>query len=196
MQGHPIAVYAQSGCRYWTVRGGHAGGPSNVDAGQPLDGGLRSDNANGLRLGSLRAASDLELDPLVLLQRAVALRLDRGEVDEDVPAPVVGADEAVALLSVEPLHGPLRHDLSSWFVREHAPCASGGMYTSAAPGPPQRRGTDCGDQVPPQEVTHMHQTGEKYTRGSQGSRPKLTWYTPLRVCTKGHRWSSPTRQSR
>src|SRR5690606_13428083 len=51
------------------------------------------------------ALGDLELDLLVLLERAVAARRDGRVVGEDVGAAVVGGDEAEALFSVEPLHG-------------------------------------------------------------------------------------------
>src|SRR3712207_6817158 len=68
-----------------------------------------SDGANLLRLRPLLALSDLELHPLVLLQRAVAAGLDGREVDEHVSTPAVDGDEAEALVCVEPLHGSLRH---------------------------------------------------------------------------------------
>src|SRR5690606_35377158 len=73
----------------------------------------RSDRADAVRLRALRALRDLELDTLGVLERAVAVSLDRAVVDEHVGsvAPVL-LDEAVALLSVEPLHGSLCHVLS------------------------------------------------------------------------------------
>src|SRR5215813_14378427 len=67
------------------------------------------DGANLLRLGALLALGDLKLDPLVLLQRAVAARLDGGEVHEHVRSAAVDSDEAEALFGVEPLDGSLRH---------------------------------------------------------------------------------------
>src|SRR5215813_10022348 len=67
------------------------------------------DGANLLRLRTLLALGDLELDPLVLLQRAVAARLDRGEVHEHVGSATVHGDEAEAFFGVEPLDGSLRH---------------------------------------------------------------------------------------
>src|ERR1700704_2918930 len=54
------------------------------------------------------ALGDLELDPLTLFEGAVAIRLDRREVDEYVLATVDG-DEAVSLVRVEPLDGALSH---------------------------------------------------------------------------------------
>jgi len=54
------------------------------------------------------ALRDLELDPLALFEGAIPVRLDRGEVDENVLATVDG-DEAVTLVRVEPLNGALSH---------------------------------------------------------------------------------------
>src|SRR6266542_7029917 len=61
-----------------------------------------------LRLGSLLALGDVELDLLPFLQAAVAAAGDRAEVHEHVRA-TLDRDEAVALLAVEPLHCALRH---------------------------------------------------------------------------------------
>jgi hypothetical protein len=71
-----------------------------------------SDDADGLGLRAFGATGDLELDALVLLQRTLPVRLDRAEMYEDVAATVISADEAIALLGVEPLHGSLGHVLS------------------------------------------------------------------------------------
>ena len=71
-----------------------------------------SDRADVLRLRALLALTDLELDALVLLERAVAAALDGLEVHENVRVTAVGGDEAEALLRVEPLDGALRHDMS------------------------------------------------------------------------------------
>src|SRR5215470_18138937 len=68
-----------------------------------------SDGADLLGLRTLLALGNLELDPLVLLQGAVAARLDRGEVHEHVGSTAVHGDEAEALFGVEPLDGSLRH---------------------------------------------------------------------------------------
>src|SRR5690606_23915015 len=69
----------------------------------------RSQRADVLRLRALRTLRDVELDLLVLVQRAVAARLDGRVVGEHVSAAVLGGDEAEALLSVEPLHGSNSH---------------------------------------------------------------------------------------
>src|SRR2546423_14906453 len=66
------------------------------------------DDAYLLRLRALLALRDFELDALPVLERLVAVHLDRREVDEHV-LPPVDRDEAVALLAVEPLHGALCH---------------------------------------------------------------------------------------
>src|SRR4029077_18990101 len=69
--------------------------------------GLRDhDHLVGLRAPV--ALRDLELDPLPLLEGAVAIRLDRREMDENVLATVDG-DEAVSLVRVKPLDGALSH---------------------------------------------------------------------------------------
>src|SRR5690606_29852457 len=67
--------------------------------------GVSSQRSDVRRLQALRAFSGLELDALVLFQRAVSARLDCGVVREDVRAAVVWCDEAEALLCVEPLDG-------------------------------------------------------------------------------------------
>src|SRR3954447_16116367 len=69
----------------------------------------RSERTNVLRLRTLRALRDVELDLLVLVEGLVALRLDRGVVNEDVVAAVLLSDEAETLLGVEPLDGALSH---------------------------------------------------------------------------------------
>ena len=66
------------------------------------------DDLDPVRLRALGALDDVELHALVLVERAVAVGLDGGVVDEHV-LPAVHGDEAVALLVVEPLHGALCH---------------------------------------------------------------------------------------
>src|SRR4051794_16541436 len=70
---------------------------------------VSSDEADLVGLRALLALRDLELDPLVLLQAAVAAGLDRGEVHEHVGATPVLADETGALVGVAPLRGSLWH---------------------------------------------------------------------------------------
>src|SRR5262249_60431220 len=62
----------------------------------------RSDNPDVLRFLALPTGCNVELDPLALVEGAIPVTLDRGIVHEDVVPPLDG-DEAVALLSVEPL---------------------------------------------------------------------------------------------
>src|SRR5690606_22087782 len=92
----------------------------------------RSERRDVRRLGALGTLRHVELDLLVLLERAVAARVDRGEVREDVSAALVGGDDAEALLGVEPLdgsgsHGDLLQELEGTALgfggREH-PCVS------------------------------------------------------------------------
>ena len=56
-----------------------------------------SDDADVLGFLALSTGADVELDRLALFERAVAVALDRREVDEDVVGAFTG-DEPVALL--------------------------------------------------------------------------------------------------
>src|SRR5215208_8014825 len=67
---------------------------------EPHMGGLRA----------LLAFGNLKLDGLALFQRAVAGGLNRAEVDEDIGAAIDG-DEAIALVSVEPLDSSSGHSV-------------------------------------------------------------------------------------
>src|SRR5699024_1052971 len=69
----------------------------------------RSERADRLRLRALLSLADLELDLLVLLEGLESTALDGGVVDKDVSGAVLGRDEPVALLRVEPLDGALCH---------------------------------------------------------------------------------------
>ena len=71
---------------------------------------VSGDDYDVRRLQALGALLDLELNPLVLLQRAEASGVDRGEVREHIRGPVLGGDEAEALLSVEPLDHTSSHN--------------------------------------------------------------------------------------
>src|SRR5262249_45201151 len=53
-------------------------------------------------LQALRAADDFKLDRLAVVQRLVAIRLNRGEVDENVLS-ALALDEAKAFAGIEPL---------------------------------------------------------------------------------------------
>jgi AcrR family transcriptional regulator len=68
-----------------------------------------SDRPDVLGLGTLGAADGAVLDALVLGQAAVAVTLNRGMVDEDIRRRVVGGDETITLIRVEPLHCSLSH---------------------------------------------------------------------------------------
>src|SRR4029453_18361286 len=92
----------------------------------------------------------VELDDLPFIKRAVASRLDRAEMHEDVLAGLRG-DKAKALLGVEPLHGSNRHVLVPPSVisevsinardRSHSPLGRGAAPT---PAPRGEAGWTCG----------------------------------------------------
>jgi Bacterial regulatory proteins, luxR family len=67
-----------------------------------------ADDLDVLRLGSLLALRDVELDLLPFLETAVTAACDRAEVHEHIWA-TLDLDETVALVAVEPLHRALRH---------------------------------------------------------------------------------------
>ena len=68
---------------------------------------LKLDDANLVSLGTLGALGDVEFDSLVLVERAVAIGVDCGVVNENVRSAVSLLDEAEALFCVEPLNGAL-----------------------------------------------------------------------------------------
>ena len=72
---------------------------------------LRSDHSNVLRFLTFLAGSDIEFDPLTLIQRLEPAALDVREMDKHVIALLTGY-EAIALVSVEELHGALCHKYS------------------------------------------------------------------------------------
>lgn len=60
----------------------------------------------GLNVGGLQAlgaADNLKLDRLAIVQAPVSIRLDRGEMDENVLSGLA-LDETITLTGVEPLH--------------------------------------------------------------------------------------------
>src|SRR5262249_8137540 len=95
--------------------------------------GASADERDVLRLGSLLALGNLELDLLPFLKGAVATPVDRAGVHEHV-GDTFELDEAVAPFSVEPLHVALPHPdvLCSG-------CGPGGEH----PGPPMRWRAYC-----------------------------------------------------
>src|SRR5919198_2381293 len=76
--------------------------PAAVDGRLP-PGSSWGDGSHVGGLGFPLALLDVDLDLLPLLQRAVPAGLDGAEVHEDVLA-LLGADEAIPLVSVEPFH--------------------------------------------------------------------------------------------
>src|SRR5207245_2318459 len=77
-------------------------------SGQTVAAGASADDLDVLRLWPLLALDDVELDLLPFPQVAVATTGDRAEVHEHVRT-TVHRDEAVTLVTVEPLHRALRH---------------------------------------------------------------------------------------
>ncbi len=65
-----------------------------------------SGSGDGPRFGTLAALDHLDADHLAFAKVVHAAAVQRGNVNEDVLAPVLGRDEAKALLRVEPLHRP------------------------------------------------------------------------------------------
>src|ERR671931_2142928 len=111
-----------------------AGRPGTSRVGPRFALPVRSLTLEHAHVGGLDALASLlhvELDDLPLVQRAVAGRLDRGEVYEHVLAAVTG-DEAVTLVRVEPLDGSNGHEScpSLPFARRYQPtpaeCHTGG----------------------------------------------------------------------
>jgi hypothetical protein len=57
---------------------------------------------DSIRLGTLLALNDIELDLVAFFERFISVQLNRGVVDEHI-RPIVATDESVALGVVEPL---------------------------------------------------------------------------------------------
>src|SRR5207344_3548447 len=91
--------------------GGRAGQQNPADLWSRVKPGPQANLRDHDYLVGLRAPvalRDLELDPLSLFEGAVAIRLDRREMDENVLATVDG-NKAVSLVRVEPFDGALSH---------------------------------------------------------------------------------------
>src|SRR6266700_8099987 len=87
----------------------HSAGPARSPALSPRAVPGPLERADLVSLRSLRTAYRRVLDALVLLKAAVTVSRDRGVVNEDVRRGVVGGDETIALVRVEPLHCSLSH---------------------------------------------------------------------------------------
>jgi hypothetical protein len=75
---------------------------------------LESGDVRGLQ--ALRPTGDFEFNRLSFVQRLISLRLNRGEMDENVLAGLT-LDESIAFAGVEPLHySLLSHFIYSLFV--------------------------------------------------------------------------------
>src|SRR6478609_9085730 len=116
---HHLALrFPSSPTRCARSRSSHADmrtAPNPLVAGPGPDGEIRcysrtpSDDGDRSCLRALVALGHGVADLLVLLERAVAARLDLRVVDENVRTGALGGDEPEALLSVEPLDGALCH---------------------------------------------------------------------------------------
>ena len=97
----------------------------------------RSGGTNSLSLGALLTLADLELHPLTLIERTVAIHLDRRPVHKDVGATTINGDEAITLFGVEPLDGSESHFLLLLAVslRRGPSTALGPGLTLAGPSP-------------------------------------------------------------
>src|SRR5580658_9112381 len=84
-------------------------GPGSQKAPGPVR--RRLERADFLCLGTLLSPPSGVADPLVVLQAAEAVSLDSRVMDEHVGGSVVGGDEAVALVGVEPLDSAFSHVL-------------------------------------------------------------------------------------
>src|SRR5919109_4192961 len=111
MPGYPRLKPADERLRGAKREGGLA---AALSATRKLSGSLR-DLLDAGRGRALRALLGLVLDLRTLLERAVAVSLDRAEMDEYVVRAVVGCDEPVALVVADPLDGSGRH-LASYFL--------------------------------------------------------------------------------
>src|SRR3954452_17981419 len=103
--------------------------------------GERSVLADGRDVRCLRALLALgllELHLRAFLERLVATRLNRAEVDEQVGAATIGGDEAVALVSVEPLDGSGCHAdsfLLFWYAERGGKCDDNPVLVLLCRGP-------------------------------------------------------------
>ena len=77
---------------------------------------FRLESGDVRSLQALRPAGDFEFNRLSFVQRLIPLRLNRGEMDENVLAGLA-LDESIAFAGVEPLHySLLSHFIYSLFV--------------------------------------------------------------------------------
>jgi len=65
------------------------------------------DGGDSDSLWAFRALGDVELDALIVVKRAIAVRLNLRMMNEHILCAAVWSDEAEALIAVEPLDGSL-----------------------------------------------------------------------------------------
>src|SRR5271157_4566915 len=114
-------------------------------AGCPATVAGSSDRLDAVSLGTLGALAGSVLHALVVLEAAVTVSLNHGVVNEDVTGSVVGGDETIALVGVEPLDCTLSHfcAFSYWndlrdphvWTRDYGDrlYSKAGLWKSAAP---------------------------------------------------------------
>src|SRR6185369_10640331 len=102
------------------------------------------------------------------------------------------ADEAVTLLSVEPLHGALGHDLSFNRFDGRAPCAPEGACSISAPGSPRQRRTRTA-------VTVHHESSQTCTKPAasiHGGTPATSASEVVTPRSQRGSWRTPAPGSR
>ena len=77
----------------------------------------RLEGGDARRLEALGTPGDLKFDGLPFVQRFVSIRLNRGEMDENVLAGLA-LDESKAFAGIKPLHGSLFFQLCFSFLFE------------------------------------------------------------------------------
>jgi hypothetical protein len=82
-----------------------------------IDGKLDRTQIVRRRLAGPAIRNDLEFDLLPLVEAMHSRAFDRADVHEDVVTALVRLNEPESLLTVEPLHGALRHSLFPSYAR-------------------------------------------------------------------------------
>lgn len=74
---------------------------------------LQSDWYNVGCAGAFLTLTNLKFDLLAIIERRIARDLDLGVMDEQVFAAVIGSDEAVAFVAIEPFYCACAHTVFS-----------------------------------------------------------------------------------
>ena len=105
-------------------------------------------------LETFRSAGHLEFNRLAFVQRLVALRLNRGEVDENVLAGLA-LDESKSLAGIEPLYCSLFFQLCISFLFELFDAVSHRLQ-------PKKRGCKCG-LAAPSSILKVYKSNKRNT---------------------------------